>query len=237
MSEPRSEEPIESSRSEGPDAEGMGPHPSGPQFAPWYADAGAADPGAAEEPPAPGRVRPPSPPLRRPTDRLPAVLTLFAVAAVALVVAVGSLLAYRGDTRPTARPAVTMPSPAVTTSTDQIDFTTADGSGVLRISDHTWSDDFALAPETGSYLTVEVELTCLTGFVDDSPYQFQAFDRTGQLFDIAETDNTPGSLGIGTLTAGESIRGTVGFDISRGEVTLLLSDDESRSVTALKIPD
>ena len=44
-------------------------------------------------------------------------------------------------------------------------------------------------------------------------------------------------LSVGTLSAGERIRGTIAFDMPRGEVTLLMSDDSENTVTALKVPD
>ena len=44
-------------------------------------------------------------------------------------------------------------------------------------------------------------------------------------------------LSVGTLRAGERIRGVIAFDMPRGEVTLLMSDDADQTVTALKVPD
>ena len=94
-----------------------------------------------------------------------------------------------------------------------------------------------MPPTTGSYLRVEVELVCTSGEVDYGPYNFQAFDRSGQLFEMA-VDGTGGRvLAVGTLRAGERIRGTIAFDMPRGEVTLLMSDDSENTVTAIKVPD
>ena len=42
---------------------------------------------------------------------------------------------------------------------------------------------------------------------------------------------------FGTLSDGQQVSGTVAFDIPRGGVTLLMSDESSRTVTALKVPD
>ncbi len=44
-------------------------------------------------------------------------------------------------------------------------------------------------------------------------------------------------LPVGTLTPGERVRGTIAFDMPRGEVTLLMSDDSENTVTALRVPD
>ena len=39
------------------------------------------------------------------------------------------------------------------------------------------------------------------------------------------------------MLGAQSIRGTIAFDMPRGEVTLLMSDDSNQTVTALKVPD
>jgi Domain of unknown function (DUF4352) len=80
-------------------------------------------------------------------------------------------------------------------------------------------------------------LVCTSGEVDYDPYHFQAFDRSGQLFEMAVEGAGGNPLSVGTLEQGERIRGTVAFDIPRGDVTLLMSDDSDRTVTALKVPD
>ena len=94
-----------------------------------------------------------------------------------------------------------------------------------------------MPPTSGSYLRVEVELVCTSGEVDYDPYHFQAFDRSGQLFEMAAEGTAGRMLSVGTLRAGERIRGTIAFDMPRGEVTLLMSDDSENTVTALKVPD
>ena len=68
------------------------------------------------------------------------------------------------------------------------------------------------------------------------PYNFQAFDHTGELFDVAESGVSRQVLGVGELAEGQSTRGFLAFDIPRGEVTLLMSDDSDQSITALKVP-
>ena len=94
-----------------------------------------------------------------------------------------------------------------------------------------------MPPSTGSYLRVEVELICATGQVDYDPYNFQAFDQSGRLFEMA-VEGTAGRVALGGHTAGgRADRGTIAFDMPRGEATLLMSDDSDQTVTALKVPD
>ncbi len=159
------------------------------------------------------------------------------VAIVVAVVVTASAVARYADThipspsRPTA-------SPPPVDRGDRIDFTTRRGSGQLILISREWIDGDREEPPAinGSYLRVEVQLVCFTGEVDYDPYNFQVFDRNGTLFDLAVEAAGDPLLDVGTLDEGESVRGTVGFDMPRGEATLLMSDDAQRTVTALRIP-
>ena len=219
-------------------ADGMGPVPSGPSFLPWYPAAGpgprSAVPGPPLGPSPGGRSRPPGGP---PPGRLGAVLTVVAVGVVALVVAVASLVARYADTH-IAAPAVTSPpSASAAASEDRIQFTTTKGTGELIMLTREWISDGAGPPASGSYLRIEVELVCSSGRVDYDPYNFQVFDRSGDLFELAVDGAGSALLDVGTLRSGERVRGTVAFDLPRGEATLLMSDDSDQTVTALRVPD
>jgi hypothetical protein len=166
------------------------------------------------------------------------VLTVLAIGVVALVVAVASVLAARQDVREaTPRPVATRSSGVGPIATDRIEFTTSSGSGVLQIVDHGWDSDGSHVDEPGSLLTLAIELTCRSGTLSYGPEAFQAFDRGGDLFDAEVLPDSPTALDFGILSAGQQVSGTVAFDIPRGGVTLLMSDESSRTVTALKVPD
>ncbi|SDT06620.1 hypothetical protein SAMN04488543_2958 [Friedmanniella luteola] len=195
-------------------------------------------PDFAQPPPrvAPAPPPPPTPPLRPagdvPTSRRPAVVTAVVVLVVAAVTALGTLAAWRADTRAVPAPASTSrpaPSPA-DPDRDTILFTGAHGTGKLAVREHTW--------ESGSpdRLRLSVELSCTTGTVDHGPDSFQLFDATGTLVEPSPVSGGPGSIGYGTLGPGELVRGDVVFEVSRQVVTLVLSDDAG-SVTALRITD
>jgi hypothetical protein len=210
------------------DISGMGSVPRGPSFVPWT----PAEP-ATPRPPLPGPAGPRLGPQR---SRWPAFISILAIVLVAAVVAGASLVAYWGDTHVAAPPRPET-HPSVTNPPDRIDFVSDDGTGQLIMRTRSWVSDGRVPPMSGSYLRVEVELVCTSGEVDYDPYHFQAFDRSGQLFEMA-VDGTAGQvLAVGTLRAGERIRGTVAFDMPRGDVTLLMSDDSENTVTALKVPD
>jgi Domain of unknown function (DUF4352) len=202
---------------------GMGSVPRGPSFLPWP----PAEPASHQSPPL-GPDRPDLGPRR---SRWPTLVSVLAIVLVAVVVAGASLAAYwAAPPRPEARASLTSPP-------DRIDFVSNDGTGQLIMRTRSWVSDGRVPPTSGSYLRVEVELVCTSGEVDYDPYHFKAFDRSGQLFEMA-VDGTAGQLlSVGTLQAGERIRGTIAFDMPRGDVTLLMSDDSENTVTALKVPD
>jgi hypothetical protein len=207
---------------------GMGSVPRGPSFVPWT---------AAEPPPQqPQLPHLAGPYLGPPRSRWPTIISILAIVLVAAVVAGASLAAHWGDTHVAAPPRADT-HPSLTVPTDRIDFVSDKGTGQLIMRTRSWVRNGQVPPVSGSYLRVEVELVCTSGEVDYDPYHFQAFDRSGQLFEMAVegTDGRP--LGVGTLRAGDRTRGTVAFDIPRGDVTLLMSDDSEHTVTALKVPD
>jgi hypothetical protein len=175
--------------------------------------------------------------LRPPRSRVPGYTTAAVVVVMAIVVTVASIVSQRAAERaqPVVAPSVVR-SPVVTATKDAIDFTTHTGQGRLTIISHTWQRARGETANPGSALEVTVEVLCTSGTVGYDPFDFQAFDATGNLFDIAAEEARGPILSAGTLSAGEHVRGLVAFAMPRGEVTLLMTDDAS-SVTALKVPD
>jgi Domain of unknown function (DUF4352) len=219
-----------------PTGPGMG-RPSGPGFNGPPLEGPA--PLGTSTPPQSGRPATVAPRPSAPNpSRLPTVLALLAVAVVALVVAISSVVAAREDVRqatPRADPSiVSQPSPA---AGDRIEFATSTGSGVLEIADHGWDSDGSDTDAPGSLLTVAVRISCTSGTLRYGPYAFQAFDRSGELFDPEVLADSSTALQTGTLSAGQRVTGTIAFDIPHGGVTLLMSDESSRTVTALRVPD
>jgi hypothetical protein len=221
-----------------PDDEGMGGTPRGPSFT--FGQPAQPPGGFYSQPPISGPsagARPLPPRHGPPKSRLPGVLTALAVLAVATVTAVGTLIAYRNDSQVTTpAPTSAASSSQTAPSPDTIDFTAIGGAGRLVVLSHSWNPS-GLQSIPGSYLRLEIQLVCTDGEIDYDPYHFQAFDARGDLYDVSPTDSAQPQLGIGTLDAGQSVRGFIGFEIPRGEVTLLMSSDSSGAVTAIKIRD
>lgn len=217
-----------------PPAGGMGPSPSGPAFVAWT-------------PPTP-RPTPVVTPAATRSDlglaparsRLPGLVTAAVVALVVAVVAVASLLAHYGDTHvavPVAVPVQAQPVASPSPVDPRVAFVTSQGAGELVMLDWSWSAAGREQPTSGSYLRVEIELVCTQGRVDYDPYNFQAFDNRGHVFDVAAQGSNRQLLEVGMLEAGESVRGTVAFDMARGDATLLMSDGTDQTVTAIRVPD
>ncbi|HET9872644.1 MAG TPA: hypothetical protein VFP89_08640 [Propionibacteriaceae bacterium] len=218
---------------------GLGGTPHGPSFTfgepAWREPVSDPTRPSATGPPATGSAN-----ARRstpPTSRLPGLLTALALLVVVTVTVVATVLADRRDSTvagPSPSPVV-VPS-ATTAGTSTIEFTGSVGSGRLSVLNHSW--DPSGSPATAdSFVRLEVELVCTTGEVEYDPVFFQAFDFRGDLYDVSPDDPAVPQLGIGTLRAGESVRGLLGFELPRGEMTLLMSSDSSGAVTAIRIPD
>jgi hypothetical protein len=175
--------------------------------------------------------------MAKPTSRLPTVISVAVIFLVAVVVAAASLVANVADTQVRAPASSEEPIPQIAAQGDRIEFTTSEGSGQLILLSHTWLSNGQVPPSSGSYLRVEVELTCITGAVDFDPYNFQIFDQTGRLFETAIDGAGDAMLESGTLYPGDRVRGTIAFDMPHSEATLLMSDDSNQTVTALKVPD
>jgi len=223
---------VEMDEPSGSESTGMGPTPSGPSFVPWAPAPGDAPPTR----PYPTPSRPPGLGSGRPS-RLPTLITAAVILIVLAVVAIASYVAHFADTHVSAPTASKQPLPQVSAQGDRIEFTTTDGSGQLILLRHSWVSYGQAPPTSGSYLRVEVELICVSGSIDYDPYNFQVFDQTGRLFETAIEGAGYSMLSSGTLHPGDHVRGTIAFDMPRGEATLLMSDSSNQTVTALRVPD
>ena len=78
-------------------------------------------------------------------------------------------------------------------------------------------------------------LVCTRGRVGHAPAFFSVFDDRGRLVEASLAVLEPDPVPLGTLGPGERVRGHVGFDLPRGDVTLVMRDEVS-SVTAIRVP-
>ena len=213
---------------------GMGTTPSGPSFqSPRAAGADPYGPLGSGQPAGNSAER-----YRPRTSRLPAIVTAAAVLVVAFVVALSTIVATINDRTPAAPSASqARERPSSAPSGNAIDFTSDEGAGTLRIISHEWTPDGQEPPMSGSYLRIELDLTATAGEVSYDSAYFQAFDAQGELFDSTPLGAVQPHLDTGLLGPGDSARGFIAFDMPRGDVTLLMSNESFESVTAIKIQD
>lgn len=214
---------------------GMGGPERGPSFTFGSPAGPPADLAAGSSPLGTSPLPVPPTPGPPPRSKVPALVTVGVVLLVALITVVATVVTDRSDAR---RPAGVATSVAPTGAASaapkgSIDFTSSRGSGRLRVVKHSW---ITTAGEPDSRLVISIEISASSGRVDYDPYAFQAFDARGQLYDVA-SDTTQAPLEVGSLQAGESTRGFLEFEMPRGEVTLLMSNDSFGSVTALRIDE
>ncbi len=159
----------------------------------------------------------------------------LAVLLLAVAVLAGTLVTRSAGRTVTLDPPAA-PAARVVTPAGVVDFTGSNGSGRLRIVHRSWSSEGTRPPGSGSYLHLEVELSCSAGVLDYHPYGFLALDRTGRVFEVEVAGALGPVLDTGTLGPGDSIRGSIGFDLPRGDTTLLLTDGANRTVAVVEVP-
>lgn len=167
-------------------------------------------------------------------------MTALVVAVVAVAVGVGSLMAYRSDRSVSvgSAPSPTDAGPVPARERphgNSIDFTAAEGTGTLTLLDYHWTPTGSAAPASGNYLVVHLRLTARTGSVRSDPYYFHSFDAAGGLYDAADDADLDPGLPAATLNAGRSVTGYLAFDMPRGFAQLVMGDDQSETVTGLKV--
>ncbi|MEE9964108.1 MAG: hypothetical protein K4304_03325 [Propionicimonas sp.] len=116
-----------------------------------------------------------------------------------------------------------------------VTFRTSTGSGRITITRATWSRAGQMAPPTGQqYVTVLVQIECLTGTLSISPLDLAAGETTlsPPAFGPAVTDPLPGA----TLTARHQLRGEVGFVAPADTTTISILDQRRLVLAQRKVP-
>ncbi len=129
-------------------------------------------------------------------------------------------------------------SPPAATATppdpDRIEFTTSTGSGVLEIVDHGWDSDGSDIATPGTLLTVVVRVKASSGVLLYGPDSFQAFDRSGDLFDPVVPVELLDRAGDRHLVGRAGGQRDSGFRHPPRWRDPAESDESSRTVTALR---
>jgi len=114
------------------------------------------------------------------------------------------------------------PSPSATATLPGLAFETNSATGVWEITDTQWSSN---------RVVLTVKITVVTG---SFRYSFYAYNNSSMR--LAYPDSTSsGTLNSGTLAAGQSASGTLSFQITRGDGTLVMLDALENQVSGLPI--
>lgn len=117
---------------------------------------------------------------------------------------------------------------------EPVDFRMSTGSGRITLTRATWSSAGRMAPPPGHrYVTVLVQIECLTGTISVSPLDLTAGETvlSAPDFGPAVTNPLPGV----TLTAHHQIRGEVGFVVPAEATTISVLDQRRLVVAQRKV--
>lgn len=212
--------------------------PSGPGFAAWRSQPPPTTPHQPAGAPVQPRVASPPPQVVRVSPARPWLRAAIVTLAVLLSAGIGALVLVATTRTPRSAlqtyTSTTAPAVRVSTTTSSIDISSPRGAGRLTVVSHSWRRT-GQSTSAATRLHVEVQLVCRSGRLDYDPYFFQAFDARGRLFEVADA-RADGALGHGALGPGQRVHGVLVFALPRGDVTLLMTDDATQTMTALRIP-
>ncbi|MGC3994362.1 MAG: hypothetical protein QM779_09690 [Propionicimonas sp.] len=117
-----------------------------------------------------------------------------------------------------------------------IDFSAPTGTGTLTVTRATWTDSGEVAaPEGSRYLVLEVTVACTHGSVPVDPILLPATVAAGSVLPgFGPSLDAP--LGGRQLTAGQHVKGQVGYVLVPGSVELHVLDESLRSLAVVRIP-
>lgn len=113
-------------------------------------------------------------------------------------------------------------SPSASTTLPGLAFETSSATGVWEITDTQWSTD---------HVVLTVHITATSG---SFRYSFYAYNNASMKLAYPDANSTS-TLKTGTLGAGQSVSGTLAFQITRGDGTLVLLDAMENQVSGLAI--
>jgi hypothetical protein len=114
------------------------------------------------------------------------------------------------------------PTPSATATLPGLAFESDSATGSWEITNTQWSSD---------NVVLTVRITVATG---SFRYSFYAYNNTSMKLAYPDTSSS-NTLRNGTLTAGQSVSGTLSFQISRGDGTLVMLDATENQVSGLAI--
>ena len=140
---------------------------------------------------------------------------------VGFAVLIGGFIAVDHFAR-TAQDAPATSAPSATATLPGLAFETSSAAGTWEITNTQWSSD---------HVVVTVRITVASG---SFRYSFYAYNNNSMKLAYPDTSSS-NTLRNGTLTSGQSVSGTLSFQITRGNGTLVMIDAMENQVSGLPI--
>jgi hypothetical protein len=115
-----------------------------------------------------------------------------------------------------------VPTPSATATVSGLPFEASSATGTWEITHTTWSSD---------HVVLTVRISVASGSLR---YSFYAYNNSAMKLTYPDTSSSS-TLKNGTLSSGESVTGTLSFQITRGNGTLVMIDAMENQVSGLPI--
>lgn len=119
-----------------------------------------------------------------------------------------------------------------------VDFTTPQGAGTVTVNSSSRSsapDVFGQPPQHGAFLIIDLTLSVRSGTATANPFGFTAQDAQSYTYQAAP-GVAPQEIDSSDLTAGQSVRGQIAFDVPPGPVTVSWKTPLGDTIATWMIP-
>jgi hypothetical protein len=141
---------------------------------------------------------------------------------------------------PSASQAAPAPSPGAAAEENSFVVTVSEGNTVkIGVLDSLYTTEIPamsyLKPANGGFLVVEVSWETLTGTSTAAPMNFEVYDGEGNQGERIYLEDGMGGLPTEEVGAGDGRQGVIAFDVKKGPVKVVVSDDYGDQVSAFTL--
>ncbi|WP_460740925.1 DUF4352 domain-containing protein [Mariniluteicoccus endophyticus] len=108
-------------------------------------------------------------------------------------------------------------------------------AGEIIIHAVNYSNEGIIPPDNGSYLNLDVEFKSTSGSLRYGSSSFRARDEAGREYMMGIGSRATPRLSVGTLPAGQNVRGWVSLDTPRAPLNVLVTNDLMEPVAMIKV--
>jgi hypothetical protein len=141
---------------------------------------------------------------------------------------------------PSASQAAPAPSPGAAAEENSFVVTVSEGNTVkIGVLDSLYTTEIPamsyLKPANGGFLVVEVSWETLTGTSTAAPMNFEVYDGEGNQGERIYLEDGMGGLPTEEVGAGDGRQGVIAFDVKKGPVKVVVSDDYGDQVSTFTL--